>query len=137
MIEAVAAIIYVGNKILCFQRGSSRYEYISFKYEFPGGKIEKGESPQAALRREIFEELSISINVGNKLTTIVHDYPDFQIKLHCYKCNIDEFKGKLKDHVAYIALEPHELGRLDWLEADLPLINLLMGKDTEYCHLSC
>jgi 8-oxo-dGTP diphosphatase len=128
MIEVVVAIIYVGDKILCFQRGPSRYEYTSFKYEFPGGKLEEGETPEVALKREILEELSISINVSNKLTTIVHAYPDFRIRMHCYRCNIDEFKGQLRDHVACIAMEPHELDQLDWLEADIPVVKLLMGK---------
>jgi len=131
MIEVVAAIIYVGDKILCFQRGPSKYEYTSFKYEFPGGKLEEGESQEEALYREILEELGISINVANKLITIVHDYPDFRIRMHCYTCNIDEFKGQLRDHVACVALEPQELDKLDWLEADIPVINLLMGKNND------
>ena len=131
MIEVVAAIIYVGDKILCFQRGPSKYEYTSFKYEFPGGKLEEGESQEEALYREILEELGISINVANKLITIVHDYPDFRIRMHCYTCNLDEFKGQLRDHVACVALEPQELDKLDWLEADIPVINLLMGKNND------
>jgi 8-oxo-dGTP diphosphatase len=128
MLEVAAAIIYVGDKILCFQRGSSKYAYTSFKYEFPGGKLEEGENPEEALKREILEELSIPIKDAKKLITVVHDYPDFRVKMHCYTCEIIEFRGDLKDHVAWVALEPQELGKLDWLEADIPVINLLMEK---------
>ena len=128
MLEVAAAIIYVDNKILCFQRGLSRYEYTSFKYEFPGGKIEAGESPEEALSREILEELGVSVRIGRKLITIVHNYPDFSITMHCYICRIDELNYNLTEHIDCIALEPHELDKLDWVEADLSVINLLMSR---------
>jgi len=77
MIEVSAAIIFVQNKILCLQRGKSKYNYVSYKYEFPGGKLNKGEDPVKALKREIKEELIIEIEVKEKFKTIFHEYPDF------------------------------------------------------------
>ena len=100
MIEVVAAVIYLENKILCFKRGASKFDYVAFKYEFPGGKLEYGESQVDALKRELHEELCLDVTVGRKLTTVFHEYPDFSIRLHCYLCVTDEFNGHLTDHVA-------------------------------------
>ena len=76
MIEVVAAVIYLRNKILCFKRSAGKFDYVSFKYEFPGGKLEAGESPADALKMELQEELGLSVIVGKKLTTVFHEYPD-------------------------------------------------------------
>ena len=117
VIEVSAAVIYLDGKILCFQRGIGKFDYTSFKYEFPGGKLEEGESPEDALIRELDEELGISVKIGQKLTSITHDYPDFSIYMHCYICETDEFSEELTEHIAYAQLKPHEL---DWIEADKP-----------------
>ena len=128
VIEVSAAVIYLNDKILCFQRGIGKFDYTSFKYEFPGGKLEEGESPEDALIRELDEELGISVKIGQKLTSITHDYPDFSIYMHCYICETDEFSGELTEHIAYAQLKPHELDQLDWIEADKPIVTLLMEK---------
>tara|TARA_B000000475_G_C15956015_1_gene430809 strand:+ start:614 stop:1009 length:396 start_codon:yes stop_codon:yes gene_type:complete len=126
LIEVVAAIIFFENKILCLKRGYSKYNYISFKYEFPGGKIKNNESNVSALKREIKEELNIDIIIKNKFKTIIHNYPDFNIKLHSYICSTDNFHGKLYEHSEYKLLKIDELKSVNWLEADIPLIDDLI-----------
>ena len=126
MIEVVAAIIFFKKKILCLKRGYSKYDYISFKYEFPGGKIKNDESNVSALKREIKEELNIDIIIKNKFKTIIHNYPDFSIKLHSYICSTDNFHGKLYEHSEYKLLKIDELKSVNWLEADIPLIDDLI-----------
>ena len=126
MIEVVAAIIFFQKKILCLKRGYSKYDYISFKYEFPGGKIKNDESNVSALKREIKEELNIDIIIKNKFKTIIHNYPDFSIKLHSYICSTDNFHGKLYEHSEYKLLKIDELKSVNWLEADIPLIHDLI-----------
>ena len=86
LVEVVAAIIKFDNKFLCLQRGDSNYDYVSFKYEFPGGKIEIGESRPQALIREIKEELDYAIWVDREFLTVEHQYPDFQLLMHSYLC---------------------------------------------------
>ena len=122
----MAAIIFFENKILCLKRGYSKYNYISFKYEFPGGKIKNNESNVSALKREIKEELNIDIIIKNKFKTIIHNYPDFKIKLHSYICITNNFNGKLYEHSEYKLLKIDELKSVNWLEADIPLIDDLI-----------
>ena len=85
-IEVVAAIIKVNSKFLCLQRGDNNYDYVSFKYEFPGGKLEIGESRQQALIREIKEELDYAIQVEREFLTVEHQYPAFRLLMHSYLC---------------------------------------------------
>ena len=129
MIEVVAAIIKVNNKFLCCQRNKNKYEYISKKYEFPGGKIEKNESKEEALKREIREELGLKIYIEKLVKTIEYSYPDFEIRMHCFLCSVDNFDIKLNDHISYRLMESDELHLLDWVPADLELINLLEDKN--------
>jgi len=84
LVEVVAAIIKFDNKFLCLQRGESTYDYVSLKYEFPGGKLEIGESRQQALIREIKEELDYAIQVEREFLTVEHQYPDFRLLMHSY-----------------------------------------------------
>lgn len=116
--EVVAAVIEHKGKILCVQRGETKYPYTSFKYEFPGGKIEEGESEQEALKREISEELRIAINIGPKLRVINHEYPDFSVTLHFYRCTVDTENYELVEHASALWATPVEMMRLDWVEAD-------------------
>ena len=121
-INVVAAIIRDRNRILATQRG-----YGEFKdgWEFPGGKVEPGESPQQALAREIREELGMDIAVGDYLMTVEYDYPNFHLSMQCYWCRIVEGTPILKEHEAAKWLDFHDLRSVDWLPADQEIVAYL------------
>ena len=114
-IEVVAAIIKKDNKIFATQRG-----YGDFKdgWEFPGGKIEPGETPQQALVREIKEELDADISVGQLIETVEYDYPTFHLTMHCFICQLLSDNLVLLEHEAAKWLDRSELDSVDWLPAD-------------------
>ena len=120
-ITVVAAVIEKEGKILCVQRGKSQHAYISEKWEFPGGKIEEGESETETIQREILEELNMRIVVIEKLMVVEHDYPDFHLTMHTYRCHTME-EPTLTEHQAFRWLEKHELSTLDWAAADKPIV---------------
>ncbi|MDH4471000.1 MAG: (deoxy)nucleoside triphosphate pyrophosphohydrolase [Fluviicola sp.] len=124
-IEVVAAIIVHTDKILCVQRNESKYEYVSFKYEFPGGKIELDETAENALIREIKEELRMDIRIQNLFLTVEHTYPDFHITMHSYICHTERTDLQLEVHVDYKWLTIDELDKLDWAAADIPIVDKL------------
>lgn len=124
-IEVVAAVIIYEKKILAFQRGAAKFDYVSYKFEFPGGKVETGEDFRVALNRELYEELGLNAEVGDFVTTIDHDYPDFSIRMHCFIVAIDTFDETLQDHVAYAHVALFEADSLDWIEADRPVLKIL------------
>jgi 8-oxo-dGTP diphosphatase len=126
-IEVVAAIILNADKILCVQRGENKYDYISKKYEFPGGKIEPGESKVEALKREIFEELKIEINISEEFITVTHKYPDFKITMYSFLCTCGSIALKLSEHTDFKWLNKSELKKLDWAAADLPIVESLLN----------
>ena len=119
-IEVVAAIISKGDKIFATQRG-----YGDFKdwWEFPGGKMEVGESPEDALRREIREELSTEISVDEYICTVEYDYPEFHITMHCYFCSLVTDALHLNEHEAARWLAKDELDSVKWLPADVLVVN--------------
>jgi 8-oxo-dGTP diphosphatase len=125
-IEVVAAIIKNNSKILCAQRGSAKYDYISHKWEFPGGKVEDGETLKDAIEREIKEELKLNIKAGELLLTVEHNYPDFKIIMHAFVCESSTDEITLTEHVATKWLETSELYNLDWAAADIPIVEKLM-----------
>lgn len=128
-ISVVAAVIKSDEKVLCVQRAVSKYDYISLKYEFPGGKVEVGETPEQAIIREIQEELNMNIEVDSHLITVEYDYPDFSISLNTFLCHSNNEKHlKLLEHVDYQWLSIDELTTLDWAAADLPIVNELQKK---------
>lgn len=118
-IRVVAAIIIEKEKIFATQRG-----YGEFKdgWEFPGGKIELGETPEAAIVREIKEELDTEIEVVKLLDTVEYDYPQFHLSMDCFICKIKSGDLILKEHEAAKWLTKENLDSVDWLPADLSLI---------------
>lgn len=125
-IEVVAAIIYYKDRILCVQRGENKYPYISNKFEFPGGKMEIGETKTEAIKREILEELNMNINIQEEFLTVTHEYPDFRIIMHSFKCKCESQELKLTEHINMVWLSINELKKLDWAAADIPIVNKLM-----------
>ncbi len=118
-VNVVAAVIRDGNRVFTTQRG-----YGDFKdgWEFPGGKVEEGETPQEALKREIEEELNTEIEVGDYLTTIEYDYPAFHLSMKCYWARIVEGKPVLLEHEAARWLTKDTLDTVEWLPADITII---------------
>ncbi len=118
-IRVVAAIIVEDGKVFATQRG-----YGEFKdgWEFPGGKIEAGESPREALRREILEELDTEVAVGELVDTVEWDYPTFHLSMDCFACRIVSGDLHLREHEAARWLTRGQLGEVDWLPADIQLI---------------
>ena len=121
-IEVVAAVIRQGKRIFATQRG-----YGDFKdwWEFPGGKMEPGESPQEALVREIREELDAEVEVGDLLRTVEYDYPAFHLTLHCFWCVLAGTGLHLNEHEAALWLSADELDTVRWLPADEELMPLI------------
>ena len=121
-IKVVAAIILDDKKIFATQRG-----YGEFKdgWEFPGGKIEQGETPEQALKREIREELDTEIEVGELFDTVEYDYPAFHLTMHCFLCSIKSGELVLKEHEAAKWLTKETLKSVEWLPADKDLIEKL------------
>ena len=114
-IEVVAAIIQKDDHIFATQRGYGEWQDW---WEFPGGKMEVGETPEEALKREIREELSAEISVGELLTTVEYDYPAFHLTMHCYLCTLVGEALHLNEHEAARWLTKEELDSVKWLPAD-------------------
>ena len=119
IVKVVAAIIRDGEKVLATQRGYGEYKG---GWEFPGGKVEEGETPEAALVREIKEELDTEIEVGEYLDTIEYDYPTFHLSMRCYWCIIKSGDLVLKEHEAVKWLTKEKIDSEEWLPADISII---------------
>ncbi len=119
-IEVVAAIIRDGDRVLATQRGYGEFEGM---WEFPGGKIERGEEREVALRREIREELAVDIEVKEWLCTVEYDYPTFHLTMHCYFCCITNGVPKLLEHKSARWLSHDELNSVEWLPADVAVVD--------------
>ncbi len=121
-VEVVAAIICEDGQVFATQRGYGEWKDW---WEFPGGKIEPGESPQEALRREINEELATEIEVGELITTVDYDYPKFHLTMHCFLCKVRKGNLTLLEHEAARWLSREDLHTVKWLPADEEVIEAL------------
>lgn len=137
-IEVVAAIIRdAEGRIFATQRG---YGAMKDGWEFPGGKMEAGETPEQALRREIKEELDTLIAVEDLLTTVEWDYPDFHLTMHCYWCHVESGSLTLKEHEAARWLAIDQIDTVDWLPADMEVIKEILAffrQDKLQQHTKC
>ena len=124
-IEVVAAIIVDGGKVFATQRGKGDWRGW---WEFPGGKMEVGEKPEEALKREIREELEVEISVDRYVETVDWEYPKFHLTMHCYRCHLVAGQPKLTEHLAAQWLAPAELLTLKWLPADRDLVGRLVSE---------
>jgi 8-oxo-dGTP diphosphatase len=125
-IEVVAGIIFFKDQILCVQRPKNKLNYISEKFEFPGGKIEEGETKEDALKRELNEELNMSPHIKSLYLTVVHAYPDFELTMHSYLCEVETKELTLHEHIDQKWLTLSELKKLDWAAADIPIVDNLV-----------
>lgn len=123
--NVVAAVIEYEGKILCMQRAESKYEYNSLHWEFPGGKIESGETQQEALHRELLEEMDYDVTVGEHIITVNHEYPDFAITMSAFKCKASTPLFSRKEHANHKWLPPKELSSLNWCAADIPIMKVV------------
>ena len=121
-VEVVAAIIIKDGQVFATQRGYGEWQGW---WEFPGGKIETGEAPEAALVREIREELNAEIAVGNLLQTIDWDYPTFHLTMQCYLCTLTSDNLHLNEHTASAWLTKETLATVKWLPADIVLLDAI------------
>lgn len=123
-----AAILTNDNQILCMQRNESKFDYISYKYEFPGGKVELNETFEDGLSRELSEEMNFFVQVEREhyFMTVDHTYPDFSITMHSYLCPVESRTFELKEHIDFVWLNKEELMTLDWAPADIPIVEKLM-----------
>ena len=124
-IKVVAAIIRHGDKVFATQRGYGEFEG---GWEFPGGKMEPGETPPQALIREIKEELDTEIEVGELIETVEYDYPKFHLTMHCFMCTVKSGHLVLKEHEAAKWLTKNTLDSVDWLPADEGIIDKIKQK---------
>lgn len=120
-LHVTCAIIERDDLVLAAQRSASMS--LPLKWEFPGGKIDQGESQEACLRREILEEIGVHIAVGKSLPATTHHYPTFTVTLFPFVCQIASGDISLHEHAAIVWLPPQELKSLEWAAADLPVID--------------
>ncbi len=125
-IDVVAAIIVDDGKILATQRGYGEFEG---GWEFPGGKVEAGETPEQAIVREIREELNASIRVDDFLVQVEHDYPTFHLSMKCFICSLDGSGFQLLEHHAARWLDIEHIDSVDWLPADIKVVDAIKARN--------
>ncbi len=124
-IDVVAAIIVKDRQILATQRGYGEFEG---GWEFPGGKVEAGETPEEAIVREIREELDATIAVDDFLVQVEHDYPTFHLSMKCFLCSLDDSGFQLLEHHAAKWLDMAHIDTVEWLPADIQVVNALKAR---------
>lgn len=122
IVRVVAAIVKDGDRILAMQRGHGQFKG---KWEFPGGKVEVGETSTAALLREMKEEMDAEVEIGELVHTVEYNYPDFHLSMDCFFCSIHSGQWEMKEHLDARWLKKEELDSVEWLPADVGLIELL------------
>ena len=127
-LEVVAAIIFFENKILVTQRKFHKNSAFSYKFEFPGGKVEVNEDEVTALRRELLEELNLELTNFKHFASYNYSYDTNKIKLNFFLSNVTELKITLKVHESYKLVTVKQLSQLDWLAADYEVIKMLQSK---------
>lgn len=127
-LKVAAGILIKDEKVLCAQRGLGKYDYISYKFEFPGGKVEKGETGKEALVREMMEEMDVCLEEKSVefYHRVFHEYKDFKIEMECYICKSWQGNIILKEHLDKKWLAVEELMPLDWATADIPVVEKLV-----------
>ena len=121
LVAVAAALIFEGGKVFATKRGKYKYEYLAHKYEFPGGKIEKGESGEDCVKRELKEELCMDVKVGGLFAVERFEYPDFIVELHLYECErLSDFT--LLEHENYAWFLPCEIEPSNWAPADAEIL---------------
>lgn len=126
-IEVVAAVLRNEGDFLAVQRAPSKLDYVSEKWEFPGGKVEAGETLVTAITRELDEELRITVNDPKFLLTIEHSYPDFDITMHCFVIEVLTRELELTEHIDSRWLAKDQLWDVDWATADVPVVEKLQA----------
>lgn len=126
-VEVVAGVIEYEGRILCAKRDVSKYDYISNKYEFPGGKIEEGETYKQTLARELMEEMEMEVEIGEDFGDVVHQYPDFELTMHVFLCKAYSKNVKLNVHTGLEWRKIEDMHELDWAGADLPVVKKLQS----------
>lgn len=126
-VEVVAGVIFCKDLVLCVQRPKHKLPYISEKFEFPGGKMEEGETKEEALHRELLEELNLTTKIKSYFLTVIHEYPDFELTMHSFMCEVDSKELTLNEHIDLKWLKINELTVLDWAAADIPIVDKLVS----------
>ena len=123
-IQVAGALLFENGKIFATKRGNSPYPYVAHKYEFPGGKIEKGERGEDAVKRELKEELNMDVTVGGLYACHTFEYPDFIITLSIYECE-KQSDFSLNEHESYAWIAPADLKEEEWAPADADILGSL------------
>ena len=127
-LQVVGAIIIKDGKILAVKRGANKNQAVAYKYEFVGGKIEEGETPEIALKREVSEEMDYDIEVGEKFMQVLYEYNDVFVDLQTYFCKPLSNHYVLKEHIDHKWLLPSELFSVEWAPADISIVKELSNK---------